>query len=477
MLRGHVFKFQTFANEAFAHFIDTFLQGNMGVTKGCNLSKTNDSVTIGAGYFCVMGRFLEIVGNETISNITNTGYYQLICEIDLTKTNTSSELNQAVIKLIRNTSAYSNLTKEDLFNGGTLYQYEFARFKVTEQGIIDFSDRRTFLNLTSLYSQINSNFNSLFNAKDQEAEALLEEIRQELANVIDGSAYLLKEGGTMTGDLGMNNSTIKIASGTSKGIQNSSNKPILRDHGNGNVTVDATDDTLFLGFENTQRINCFKGKVTVENDGGIYWKENGYGDKFKIVPDFSGADDSNILKLQGAVGGAGTDPAFVDLGYITAKNGNVNVKGTLEADNYRGKLYGYNWDIGTENTVDTWLLVVNGDKIQHRAINTILPAMAIVTGTITMPEANSGYISSTVDVSYPSGFNKDNCVIISVMSHNTSNTNWATPSKASSTSIIVGNGETYAILMSDRIRVSSAKCDTAAPRQDVTFKLVLMKIA
>lgn len=477
MLRGHVFKFQTFANEAFAHFIDTFLQGNMGVTKGCNLSKTNDSVTIGAGYFCVMGRFLEIVGNETISNITNTGYYQLICEIDLTKTNTSSELNQAVIKLIRNTSAYSNLTKEDLFNGGTLYQYEFARFKVTEQGIIDFSDRRTFLNLTSLYSQINSNFNSLFNAKDQQAEALLEEIRQELENVIDGSAYLLKEGGTMTGDLGMNNSTIKIASGTSKGIQNSSNKPILRDHGNGNVTVDATDDTLFLGFENTQRINCFKGKVTVENDGGIYWKENGYGDKFKIVPDFSGADDNNILKLQGAVGGAGEDPTLQDLVNITAKNGNVNVKGTLEADNYRGKLYGYNWDIGTENTVDTWLLVMNGNKIQHRAINTILPAMAIVTGTITMPEANSEYLTHTVDVSYPSGFNKDNCVIISVMSHNTSNTNWATPSKASATSIIVGNGETYAILMSDRIRVSSAKCDTAAPRKDVTFKLVLMKIA
>jgi hypothetical protein len=192
MLRGHVFKFQTFANEAFAHFINTFLQGNMGVTKGCNLSKTNNSVTISAGYFCVMGRFLEIVGNETISDISNTGYYQLICEIDLSKTNTSSELNQAVIKLIRNTSGYSNLTKEDLFNGGSLYQYEFARFKVTETGITEFTDRRTFLNLASLYSQINSNFNTLFNAKDEEAESLLEEIREELANIEDGSAYLLK---------------------------------------------------------------------------------------------------------------------------------------------------------------------------------------------------------------------------------------------------------------------------------------------
>ena len=202
MLKGHVFKFQTFANEVFAHFMNTLLQGNMGITKGCNLSKTNNSVTISEGYFCVMGRFLEIVGNETISDITNTGYYQLICEIDLSKINTTSELNQAVIKLVRSTSGYSNLIKEDLFEGGNIYQYEFARFRVTETGITEFTDRRTFLNLESLYSQINSNFNNLFNAKDQQAEVLLEEIRQELSNIIDGSAYVLKtEIKTVTAEL------------------------------------------------------------------------------------------------------------------------------------------------------------------------------------------------------------------------------------------------------------------------------------
>ena len=180
MLKGHVFKFQTFANEAFAHFINTFLQGNMGITKGCNLSKTNNSVTISAGYFCVMGRFLEIVGNETISNITNTGYYQLICEIDLSQTNTTSELNQASIKLVRNANAYSNLTKENLFNGGSLYQYEFARFRVTEQGIIDFVDRRTFLNLNSIYSKMQNDY-----------RVILAQLTQELEDVEDGSAYVI----------------------------------------------------------------------------------------------------------------------------------------------------------------------------------------------------------------------------------------------------------------------------------------------
>ncbi len=208
MLRGYVFKFQTFANEAFAHFIDTFLQGNMGVTKGCELSKTTNSATIGAGYFCICGRFLEIVGSETIENITNTGYYNLVCEIDLSKTNTKSELNQAVIKIIRNTSGYGTLTKENLFEGGNIYQYEFARFKVTEAGIVDFEDRRTFLSLESLYSLINKTFNQLFEQKNQEAENLLEEIRQELLNITDGSAFLLKTGGTINGDLEISNKTI-----------------------------------------------------------------------------------------------------------------------------------------------------------------------------------------------------------------------------------------------------------------------------
>lgn len=208
MLRGHVFKFQTFTNEAFAHFIDIFLQGNMGITKGCELSKTTNSVTIGAGYFCICGRFLEIIGNETIEDITNTGYYNLVCELDLSKINTKSELNQAVIKTVRNTSGFGNLTKENLFEGGNIYQFEFARFKVTEVGIADFEDRRTFLNLESLYSLINKTFNQLFEQKNQESENLLEEIRQELLNITDGSAFLLKTGGTINGDLEISNKTI-----------------------------------------------------------------------------------------------------------------------------------------------------------------------------------------------------------------------------------------------------------------------------
>ena len=182
MLRGHVFKFHTFANEAFAHFIDTFLEGNMGITKGCELSNTNNSVTIGAGYFCIKGRFLEIVGTETISNISDNGYYSLVCEIDLTKINTKAELNQATIKLVKGTSEYPTLTREDLINDGNVYQFEFARFKVVNSAITDFTDRRTFLNFDSIYSNINSRFS-----------VLLDQLIEEMTGVQDRTGLMLAD--------------------------------------------------------------------------------------------------------------------------------------------------------------------------------------------------------------------------------------------------------------------------------------------
>lgn len=192
MLRGHVFKFQTFEDKAFAHFINTFLQGNMGVTKGCELSNTSNSVSVGAGYFCVMGRFLEILGSETIEDITNSGYYTLVCEIDLTKINTKTELNQATIKVIKNTSGYGTLKQEDLFDGGNIYQFEFARFKVVDSIITDFTDRRTFLNIKSLYEQILDNFDKILDSKSEEADILLQQIKDELNSIVDSSAFVLK---------------------------------------------------------------------------------------------------------------------------------------------------------------------------------------------------------------------------------------------------------------------------------------------
>lgn len=186
MLRGHVFEDQVFANEAFGLFIDTFLEGNMGVITGCEVSSTNNTATIGAGYFDIKGRFLQIIGNETVT-VNDNGYYSLVCEIDLTQENTTDSFNQGSIKAIKGTTTYPTLTQQDINTGGTLYQYEFARFRKTENGITDFVDRRTFLDISSIYTQINDN-----------ADVVLQEIEDALDDVLDGSIYVLKtEAGTI----------------------------------------------------------------------------------------------------------------------------------------------------------------------------------------------------------------------------------------------------------------------------------------
>lgn len=61
----------------------------------------------------------------------------------------------------------------------------------------------------------------------------------------------------------------------------------------------------------------------------LYMKEDGFGDKFAVVPEFNGIDDNNLLRIQGAVGGAGTDPALYDLMTISGKSGTIWTKGHI----------------------------------------------------------------------------------------------------------------------------------------------------
>ena len=181
MLKGHVFNLQTFTSDAFALFIDKFLNKRCGVATGCSLSNTNNSVTIADGYFVIRGRFLQIISGVTISNISTNGFYSLVCEIDLSKENTTTQLNQAEIKVLYNANAYPTLTQQDLTNGGTLFQYEFATFKVEAGNISNFIDKRTYVNFESIYDQV-----------EGETQALIDEIEQTLDDVLDESIYVLK---------------------------------------------------------------------------------------------------------------------------------------------------------------------------------------------------------------------------------------------------------------------------------------------
>ena len=195
-LRGHVFNKQIFSSDCFALFIDTFLDGHNGVIKGCGLSSTNNTVSLASGYFCIKGRFLEEQGGSTFNIEATTEadkYCQLICELDMTQDNTTSQLNQAKYKVLESTSGYATLTQEDLNNGGTIYQFEIARFKVTQNGIEDFTDKRTFLDFDSIYTAISSAVTQLLNEKDSEIDTWMASEQSDFTEWVNGLQEILDE--------------------------------------------------------------------------------------------------------------------------------------------------------------------------------------------------------------------------------------------------------------------------------------------
>lgn len=103
--------------------------------------------------------------------------------------------------------------------------------------------------------------------------------------------------------------------------------------------VEKTGDTM------TGDLNMQGNSVKFGNNGNILFKEDGYGDKFRIIPDFGGTGANNKLIIQSTTGEAGTDPQnWQDLVYIHADTGAVDIVGT----------------IGNKNTIDyqSWHSVV-----------------------------------------------------------------------------------------------------------------------
>lgn len=184
MLKGQVFSNQLFENQIFALFQNTFLGGHNGVCNGYKdsmaVTYSGSDLTISSGAICIQGRFLEEDTTSTITASTDNTYCKLIIEIDLDKTNTDEEFKQGYYKIIKGAGSYPALTQTDIVNNVSgIYQYELARFRAGTTGITDFVDMRTFLDFDSIYT----------------------EIQQHIQNIDDGSLYLPKAGGTVTGNL------------------------------------------------------------------------------------------------------------------------------------------------------------------------------------------------------------------------------------------------------------------------------------
>ena len=150
LLRGVTFDQQSMTSSDFAHFQKVFLNNIDGVTRGCEVTKQGMSVFIAPGYFFVSGRLVQVTSSEEISLSqfsSETIYATIVFTVDMTKPNTSEKFNQGSFDVLTSTTGYPELTQEDLEDGGTVYQMEFARVRIFG-GIIT--------NLTTTYKKLNA---------------------------------------------------------------------------------------------------------------------------------------------------------------------------------------------------------------------------------------------------------------------------------------------------------------------------------
>ena len=198
MIKGFRFTNQLANAEVDARIHQEFLNKNDGIFYGMELSYTSNSITVAEGLCEIAGRPVAVIDNETVNAGTDNLYCLLILEIDLSKDSTKDVFNQASFKLLTSSTSYPTVTQQDInmYNGSNnLYQLEFARFKSGTSGITEFKDTRKFLSFSGIYAQIKA-----------DCDAIINQIKQELENVEDGSSYLLKSGGKIDGDLEVSNS-------------------------------------------------------------------------------------------------------------------------------------------------------------------------------------------------------------------------------------------------------------------------------
>ena len=198
MIKGFRFTNQLANAEVDARIHQEFLNKNDGIFYGMNISKTNNSITISEGLCEIAGRPVPVIDSETVNVGTENLYCLLILEIDLSKDSTKDVFNQASFKLLTSSTSYPTVTQQDInkYSGTeSLYQLEFARFRSGSNGISEFKDTRKFLSFSGIYAQIKA-----------DCDAIINQIKQELKNVEDGSAYLLKKGdGKIEGSLEVTN--------------------------------------------------------------------------------------------------------------------------------------------------------------------------------------------------------------------------------------------------------------------------------
>lgn len=111
-------------------------------------------------------------------------------------------------------------------------------------------------------------------------------------------------------------------------VQNSDVLPIVQNGETKKIPVEVLESQKVnkTGDTMTGDLNMQSNSVKFGTTGNILWKEDGFGDKFRILPDFGNVGTNNKLIIQSTTGGAGEDPQnWKDLVTIHADSGEIDL--------------------------------------------------------------------------------------------------------------------------------------------------------
>ena len=123
---------------------------------------------------------------------------------------------------------------------------------------------------------------------------------------------------------------------------------------------------------------------------------------------------------------------------------------------------------------------VNFDGSNNVEIETEQSNIAILSGTIETPPKDSESLTGDVEIDYPNGFTKDNCIIVSLMLHGSftkSKDYWTLSTLGNDAlTILLGNNGS-ATLKPEKIRIFANKLAANIESQTISYKLTLMKVS
>ena len=109
-----------------------------GVLRGCGVTFTSNSITVGDGVFILAGGIISNDGADTIT-VTPTltdGYVRLKCRVDMTQEALETGPGQVEwLTEFSTTTTFPALTQEDINGTGSIYEGEIAVLQIVSGNI------------------------------------------------------------------------------------------------------------------------------------------------------------------------------------------------------------------------------------------------------------------------------------------------------------------------------------------------------